>query len=186
MSDKTKGLEQKQNTTGTRAELRDLLREFDLGILVTRDEQSIPRGRPMAVAGVDDDGTLWFLSPEHMPKVREIERDAMVAAIFSRDRDKAWVSVSGRASLVKDRKKIGELWKPTMGAWFEGPNDPAIVLIRVEPQHAEYYEPNKGPVGRVFELVKGVVTGQAPSMGAVKHVEKGDLERLSEPGRLSH
>ena len=186
MSEKTHAIEEQQNTRGSRAELRDLLKEFDIAMLVTRDEQGVPRGRPMAVVAIDRDATVWFATADHAPKVQEIERDATVAAIFFRDRDKAWISLSGSAQLVRDRAKIREVWSPTMRAWFSDVDDPSILLIRVEPRHGEYYEPKKTVVGRVFEMVKGAVTGTPPATGPVKHVRQIDFDRLSEPGRLSH
>ena len=37
------------------------------------------------------------------------------------------LSVSGTASLVRDRERIHELWNPVAGAWFpEGPDTPSV------------------------------------------------------------
>ena len=164
---------------GTRDELRALLEEFDTAMLVTKDQERAPRARPMAVRQRPNDTALWFLTADETTKVEEIERDPMVAAVFYRDSDRAWVSVSGRAALVRDAGRTKELWTPIMSAWFKGPDDPNILLIRVEPHHAEFYEPKGTKVRRVFELVKGVLTGATPDLGSVKHVTRVELTRKS-------
>jgi general stress protein 26 len=182
MSSKSEKSERELNAPGTREELNKLLGDFRTAILVTRDEQGLPRARPLAIQKCEADGTVWFASSDHTPKIDELARDNNVAVICHRTRDEAWISLSGRAELVTDRAKIKDLWTPAMKAWFEGPDDPAIVLIRVKPTHAEYYEPSKPFFVRAFEFVKGMVTREPPKVGTTKHV---DLDRLSEPGRFS-
>lgn len=182
MSEKTEKHEQKQNESGSREELRALLDEFRTAMLVTHDEHGLPRARPMAIVDRDDT-SVWFATTRPSPKVREIRDDEKVAVICHRSRDEAWISLSGRATLVNDPEKAKQVWDVGMQAWFSGPDDPALILVRVDPVHAEYYEPQKSLVGRAFEFAKGVVTNEPPKLGTVKHV---DVERLSDPGRLSH
>ncbi len=182
MSEKTTAVEDQENATGSRGELKQLLAEFRSAMLVTRDDQGMPRARPMAIVRCDDDASLWFATSDHAPKVDEVARDPNVAVLCFRERDKAWISISGKASLVRDKKKTEELWDPMMKVWFTGPDDPSILLVRVAPVHAEYYESDQTFVGRVLEMAKGVIINAAPKMGTVKHV---DLERLSEPGRIT-
>jgi general stress protein 26 len=55
--------------------------------------------------------------------------------------DHRYVSVSGRASLVRDREKIEELWNPDCEAWFpQGIDDPQLALLRVDATKAEYWD----------------------------------------------
>lgn len=182
MSEKTRTIEAEENATGSRAELCAMLKQFRTALLVTHDEAGRPRARPLAIAKVEEDGTIWFATAVHSPKVLEITKDAAVAVICHRDRDEAWISLSGAAMLSRDRAKIAELWDVGMKAWFTGPDDPALLLVKVTPMHAEYYDAKKPMVARAFEMVKGIVTDAAPKTGTTKHV---DLDRLSEPGRLS-
>ncbi|MGZ3418957.1 MAG: pyridoxamine 5'-phosphate oxidase family protein [Polyangiales bacterium] len=182
MSDKTRQIEAQENESGSRDELRELLKQFRTAFLVTHEGAGRPRGRPLAIAKVEDDATVWFATASHSPKVAEIANDAAACVLCHRDRDEAWVSLSGAATLVRDRAKIAELWGANMKPWFEGPDDPAIVLVKVKTAHAEYYESKKPMIARVFEMIKGMVTHAAPKIGQTKHFEVG---RLSEPGRLS-
>lgn len=171
------------NAQGSRAELIELLSEFRTGILVTRDDRGLPRARPLAILKCDRDGAVWFATSDHTPKIEEILRDPGVAVICHRTRDEAWISLSGGASLTRDRERARELWNAGMRAWFSGPDDPSLVLIRVAPRHAEYYEPKKPFLVRALELAKGMVGNEPPKIGTTKHL---DFDRLSEPGRLSY
>src|SRR5918912_1162828 len=68
------------------------------------------------------------------PKVGEVERDQRVCVSYSSPDDQRYVSVSGRAQLVRDPAKVKELWGPAYKAWFpKGPDDPELALLRVEP-----------------------------------------------------
>jgi general stress protein 26 len=183
MSEKSIKAEVELNGPGTKEELVKLLGEFRTAILVTRDDEGMPRARPLSIAKCDADGTVWFATSDHSPKVAELARDEHVAVICHRTRDEAWISMSCLATTVRDPNKVKELWDASMRAWFSGPEDPALVFIRVQPIHAEYYEPKKPFFIRPFSFVKGVITREPPRIGTTKHVE---LERLSDPGRASH
>lgn len=183
MSEKSIKAEVELNGPGTREELLKLLSEFRTAILVTRDEEGLPRARPLSIVKCDEDGTVWFATAGHSPKVAELTTDQHVAVICHRTRDEAWISMSGVARTLRDPMKAKELWDASMKAWFSGPDDPALTLIRVTPSHAEYYEPKKPFLVRAFSFVKGMITREPPKVGTTKHVE---LDRLSDPGRFSH
>jgi len=183
MRDDTKKPVAQQNTRGSRSELRDLLSQFHTAMLVTIDDHGYPRARPLAIARVESDDRVWFATPEHTPKVAEIAADAKVAVLCHRSRDEAWVSLSGTARLIRDPAMARWLWDASMKAWFTGPDDPSLLLIEVRPKHAEYYDAQKPMMARALEMVKSIVSNEPPNMAATKHVE---IDRLSEPGRISH
>ena len=47
--------------TSPASKLQELLAEFDLAMLATRTAEGQLRARPMALAEIEPDGTLWFL-----------------------------------------------------------------------------------------------------------------------------
>jgi general stress protein 26 len=162
----------------TRNELRALLEGFDTVLLVTHDEDGCPRARPMALLHREHDDALWMATAAAAPKVDEIDDDSSVACVFFRDRDGAWISVSGLASLHESRERAKELWTPALEAWFRDPDDPSLLLIRVEPHHAEFYEPKGTRARRIFEKVSAARTDVSAD---TRPVERVDLSRLSEP-----
>ena len=72
------------------------------------------------------------------------------------------------AELIKDiriamfRGGISELWNPLLRAWFAGPDDPTIRLIRVQVDAAEYWETPGGKVASLISMLKAAVSGNRP------------------------
>lgn len=97
--------------------------------------------RPMATSDIDDEGTIWFMSPRHSEKNKEISEEPHVKLYYSHPGKSIFLLVSGKADIVYDRGKIRELWNPLDRTWFsEGVEDPEISLIRVRPDQAHYWD----------------------------------------------
>ncbi len=151
--------------------LHELLASFDTAMLITHHGEK-SHGRPKAIAAVEDGAagdTVWFVTSIDSPKADEISNDARVSATFQTSQK--FVALSGTASLVMDRAKIHELWKESWKVWFpEGKDDPAIALVRVKVEDAEFWD-NAGAKGvrYAFEAVKALVTGDTPEPVAGLH-----------------
>ena len=144
--------------------LKSLTEGIDFCMLTTINGGQL-RSRPMSTQEMDDDGDLWFFTSDETHKVDEIETDSRVNAAYSKIDGNLYVSVSGRASLVKDRQKIEELWNPILKAWFpEGLDDPTLSLLRVSIEEAEYWDSPNSKIVQLYGFVKAVVTGQ-PARG---------------------
>jgi general stress protein 26 len=139
---------------------RELLATFDTAMLVSHaNAGSALHARPMAVAETSADGSIWFITGADTPKVDEVEHDREIVAVFQES--KKWLSVSGKAELHRDRARIHKVWKESFRAWFDGKDDPNIVLIRLNPQQAEYWD-NTGVKGLRFylQVAAAYVSGQ--------------------------
>ena len=138
----------------------ELLKEFETAVLITHGRETHFHARPMAIAQVEDNCDLWFITREESAKVHEIESDTRVQVVCQAGRSSC-ISIAGRASLSRDRAKIRELWRPALRVWFpHGVDDPDIVLIHVAGEHGEYWD-NTG-VNRLtyaYQAVKAVATG---------------------------
>ena len=78
-----------------------------------------------------------------------------------------WASLAGHGQLVRDDARKKEFWNPATEAFFgEGssPEDPQIVLVRVDVQTAQFWE-SPGAVATAVELVKAKVTGGTAEPG---------------------
>jgi general stress protein 26 len=147
----------------------DLLVKFETAMLVTRSNERALRARPMAVAKVDDDCTIWFLSLHESGKVHEIEVDPHVAVTCQKDRD-TYLSLSGRAELTRDRAQVEQVWNESYKVWFPGgKDDPDLLLIGVEPEEGEFWD-QKGTnkLKYLFEAARAYATGTRP------RIEEGD------------
>ncbi len=151
-------------TVAPKDELHELLKDFGVAMLVTRTPAGQLRSRPMALAKVDADGTLWFCSQSESGKTDELAHDNHVnVAMQSKTK---FVSLSGTATTVRDRQKINELWDETWKVWFPGgKDDPTLTLLKVHGTMGEYWD-NSGTSGikYLLEAGKAYLTGTRPAV----------------------
>jgi general stress protein 26 len=171
-------------------ELDNLYRHIDdieIAMMTTRRADGHLQSRAMATQKRADGADLWFVSLAETQKLRDIAADPHVNLSYYKDRTREWISVSGIASLTRERSKIHELYAADWSVWFpkEGDprhgtrDDPRMVLIGVDVYAAAFLEVNKPEPIVLFEVVKGWLTGAAPDLGEVHHVEtEGKLENI--------
>lgn len=116
----------------------DLLQGFDHAMLVSVAQDGSLHARPMAIAH-SDGAALSFATNNRSTKAAEIAMRPGVAVVMQAAG--AYLAISGTARLVDDRARIELLWQDDWRLWFpEGPGDPALVLIEVDPDRAEYWD----------------------------------------------
>ncbi|MGC1206559.1 MAG: pyridoxamine 5'-phosphate oxidase family protein [Ornithinimicrobium sp.] len=143
--------------------VRSLIKDVRTCMLTSIDRDGGLISRPMAVQEVEFDGDLWFFSEAASPKVANVSADPQVNVAFVND--SVWVSLKGQAEVVDDPGKKEELWNPFVAAWFtHEPADPAIVLIRVHADSAEYWD-SPGAVATAISMLKTRISGGTPSVG---------------------
>ena len=141
-------------------------------MLTTVHEDGSLRSRPMATQQLEFDGDLWFFTGHSTTKVHELERHQQVNVAYANVGDNEYVSISGMASIVRDRKKMEELWNPVYKAWFpDGLEDPDICLLKVEVHGAEYWDSPNSKVVQLAGFVKAIVTGERYHPGENEQVE---------------
>jgi len=153
--------------------------DIEIAMMTTRRPDGHLVSRAMATQKRATGADLWFVTCDGTPKIREIESDAHVNLSYYKDRTREWVSVSGIATLSRDRAKIKELWAPDWAFWFpkgEDPrhgtaDDPRLVLIGVQVHAAAFLEVNKPQAVVLYELAKGWLTGTEPELGEMHHVK---------------
>ena len=156
------------------------IEDIEIAMMTTRRPDGHLQSRAMATQKRAEGADLWFVTLEDTEKVRDVAADPHVNLAYYKDRTREWVSVSGLASISRDRQKIHELYAPDWNAWFpkEGDprhgtkDDPRMVLIGVDVHAATFLEVHKPQPVVLFELVKGWVAGATPDVGEMHHVEK--------------
>lgn len=149
--------------------LYDLLRDFRAGMLVTQAADGSFHGRPMALARIDEQGALWFATDRQSGKVDEIRADEQVNV--SCQGSGKYVSLSGVARLVDDRRKVDEVWNEEMRVWFPGgKQDPRLILLRVDPAQGEFWD-NSGTnaVKYLFKAGVAYLRGERPTDDETEH-----------------
>ena len=153
--------------------IREMVKDIDFCMLTTVDEKGDMHSRPMSANGeIDPNGDLWFFTGVSSHKVSEIEKLSKVNVSFADPENQHYVSITGKAQLVRDRNKIEELWKPEFKMWFpEGKDDPEIALLRINLEKAEYWDSPSSTIGYVLNFVSSLVTGKEADGGENKKLE---------------
>lgn len=144
---------------------RERLNDFDTAVLITHGAENSFYARPMAIAGVEDNCDLWFITNRDSAKVHQIQKDTLVNIVCQHGWSSC-VCAHGRASLEQDPVKLEQLWNASYQAWFPlGMRDPDIVLIHVVLERGEYWD-NTG-INRfnyAYQAIKAMVTHTVPKI----------------------
>lgn len=143
----------------------DLLTRFDTGMLITHSGSNNLHARPMAIAQVDPNCDLWFITSFDSPKAMEVRSNQDVLVTFQNKREE-FVTLSGRAELVRDPQKVSELWRASFKVWFpQGQDDPNLGLLHVTGRQGEYWD-NSGANKASFALesLRALFAGERPQM----------------------
>ncbi|MEO5834998.1 MAG: pyridoxamine 5'-phosphate oxidase family protein [Nakamurella sp.] len=156
--------------TGTTAKVAELAKDIRIAMLTTMDADGHHISRPMAQQEVEFDGDLWFFAQRTSRKVAHIRANPEVGVTLSSN--DTWISIEGEAEIVDDRAKNKELWNAFVGAWFtDGPEDPDVVLIKINAHGAEYWDSPGGRIATVVSFVKAKVTGKPYDGGENEKVD---------------
>lgn len=164
-------------------DLYGLVEGIETAMFTTRRLDGRLVSRPMATQERDAIADFWFVTEGDSDKLDELEHDPHVNLSYYRDRTREWVSVSGTARISRDREQIRRLYKPDWRAWFAdaggerdgGPGDPRLTLVLVDAESVVYMVSDTPRPVVLFEVVKGMITGQAPDVGSVRTVSAGEL-----------
>jgi general stress protein 26 len=129
--------------------------------------------RPMNTRGIDDDGTLWFISRRDSEKNRQINDGSEVCLMYMHSGKQHYLTLTGSAQVIVDRQKTEELWSPFIKAWFEeGKDDPDLTLIRVTPEEGHYWDTKTGKLVYLLKVAVAAITGKEGYDGTLE----GDIK----------
>ena len=129
------------------------------------DSRPLPT-RPMALQTVEADGSFYFFSAASSNKNDQLQEDSNVQLLFSNNGSSEYLSVYGTASISQDRAKIKELWNEFAKIWFQdGPDDPDLTLIRVQPQQARYWDTKHNKMVQWAKMAASMVSGKTMDDG---------------------
>ena len=153
----------------SRQKVIDLIKDIDYALFTTFAlDAAAMHSRPMAYRSVEGDGDLWFFTKRDSRKAKEIAADPRTLVAFSDSKNQNFVSLTGTSRIVTDRATVKERWLEIYRTWFPGgPDDEDIVLIRVEPERAEYWDTPSSAMVYAYGYIKAVVTGKPAKPGDV-------------------
>jgi general stress protein 26 len=118
-----------------------------VGMLTTVNPAGLLVSRCMAVADRENTVDLIFHTHAESGKTEDIQNNSHVSVSFYKDSTGEWLSVSGAAELVTDRKVVEKYYSKSLKAWIGdkgdgvhdgGPQDPRIGIIRVKTSTVTY------------------------------------------------
>ncbi|MCW3104822.1 MAG: ral stress protein [Bacteroidetes bacterium] len=125
--------------------------------------------RPMATQQVDSDGNFWFLSDSSSDKNMEIKEGTDVQLIYAKPGDSHFMSVAGKAIVLKDKPVIEGLWTPMAKAWFKGGvDDPNLTAICVKPEDAYYWDTENGKMVSLVKIAVAAMSNKETDDGGVE------------------
>jgi general stress protein 26 len=157
------GTDQKDPVKGDQKDLkklRKLIKGARVAMLTTVAGDGTIRSRPMATLKAPFEGDLWFFTRATAPKAEEIRDNDRVNVSFSDGGDDRYLSISGTASLVRDKDRLEQLWSGRLKSWFpDGKKDPDLALLRVRVDRADYWNAKSGAMVHLGGLVRSSLGG---------------------------
>ena len=148
----------------------ELLKGQRFAFLTTTTPEGKLTSRPMTLQEVEFDGDLWFFAERGSHPVQHVQASPQVNVGVGSGG--TWVSLTGHASVVDDVAKKKELWNGGVEAWFpQGPEDPSVVLLKVDGDSAEYWETPGGRLATAFSFAKAKATGERIDSGENEKVD---------------
>jgi len=160
---------------GAIEKFRDLVKDVNICMFTTLDENNDLASRPMFTSSVDDEGNVWFFTNEFSEKINEVSKDNLVHLIYSHPVKNIYVDVKGTCSVIIDKKKMEELWDPALKNWFpQGLEDPKICLVKVATEKAHFWNHSSSKMGLFFQMIRSLTKGDQ-----YKETETGKLDLAS-------
>ncbi len=153
-------------------EIGRLIHKVKVAMFTTRDAGGHLVSRPLQTRDMPFAGEVLFFTALDSKKVEEIEVEPQVNLAYANPGDGAYVSIDGRAEVIRDRATIDALWSETFDSLFfkGGKSDPNLVLLKVVAHSAEVWTSSSTAIGRAFDFLKAKATGDVHDLGEQKHV----------------
>lgn len=145
--------------------IRDKTKGIHTVMLGTHSSAGKLNNRPMGIQDISDSGVVTFMTDRDSNKIHEINNSAEVNVAYTASNGVTFVSLGGVATLSDNPKEIEELWTSFHEAWFEGPHDPRITLIKVAVKRFEYWDYDGGKIGAYVDMATSAITGNKADSG---------------------
>src|SRR5215216_5534252 len=147
----------------------DIIEKVGVCMMTTRFADGL-RARPLEARPDRDAGVIWFVTDVRGAKDDEIAVHSEAGLVFIDHKEKAYLSLTGRAQVLDDHATAGAIWKKTDDVWWSGPDDPNVRVIQFDPLKAELWDGPASAAVAAFEFAKARATGEKPNLGENRKV----------------
>ncbi len=132
-------------------------------MLTTHDADGLLAARPVTALKVEPDGRLWFFIPVAGGIAADVERDPDIHLSYMNEDEDLFVSLRGKATVLRDAQRARELWSTMAGAWFPGgPDDPNLGILRVDVDRGDYWDVKASKLVQFYEMAKAALLRKTP------------------------
>jgi general stress protein 26 len=143
----------------------NLVEKVGVGMLTTQFFGGL-RARPVEPRLDRDQGLIRIVTDVRGLKDDEIKSAPEVNLVVIDAGDKAYLSISGRAVVTRDRVVAAQIWRRSDDVWWPGgPDDPSVRVIVVTPLLAELWDGPSSAIVAAYEMAKAQITGDKPDLG---------------------
>lgn len=129
------------------ADLAEKMKDIDFTVLSTRTRSGAIAARPMSNnRQVDFDGDSFFFTCDETGTVADIEGDPNVGLAYQAKSGLLgmrpfFLTLEGRAELIRDKSRFAEHWTKDLDRWFkQGIDTPGLTLIKVSAERLHYWD----------------------------------------------
>jgi general stress protein 26 len=109
---------------------------------------------PLTTQQLDDEGRLWFFIDTTSALAHAVRNEGRLRLAYAEPGRQRYVSLEGRAWVVRDERRARDWWNPMAEAFFrQGPLDPALRLLSVYPERLELWEPQGSRIAQVAKVL---------------------------------
>lgn len=113
--------------------------QSDRTIMLGLDGVEDGHARPMTALVEGDSGPIWFFTAKDTALVQHLRGEDRAIATFASKGHDLFASIHGRLAVSTDRAVIDRMWNPFIAAWYDGKDDPKLVLLRFDAERAEIW-----------------------------------------------
>ena len=96
--------------------------------------------RPMTAQVEEKHSPIWFFTARDNGIVQNLDQGTRAIATFAAKGHDLFATIHGDLKIDNDRAVIDRLWNRFVAVWYEGgKNDPTLVLLRFDAEHAEIW-----------------------------------------------
>ena len=143
----------------------DIVEKAGVGMLTTQFDGGL-RARPLEPRLDRAAGLIRFVTDVRGTKDDEIAAQPDACLIVIEPKDKAYLSITGHAAVIRDSAIAARIWKKTDDVWWPGgPGDPNVCVLEFHPARAELWDGPASSAVAAYEFAKARLTGAKPNLG---------------------
>ncbi len=151
------------------AEFAELVQGIRYAMFTTQNLEQGLSSRPLTVQEMSTDGDLLFFVSATSTLAEEVRCHSKVNATLTKPESSIYVSLEGFAEIIRDQKKIEELWGLASQAHFpRGSNDPDLAILKMKVETAELWDSPSSRILQAWKFAKAIVSNEKVS-DTVRH-----------------